>query len=61
MRVILERDGLICDHCGVLAQGISLLTEFAETTGDRIQLCDEHAKYFAREMLKEVNHEKDTV
>lgn len=55
MQVTLEHTRTICDHCGELGQSIILHTEFANEKNDSIQLCHEHARYFASEILKSIN------
>jgi hypothetical protein len=52
MKVILKQTNTTCDHCGELGNTIILYAEFAGDMKDAIQLCNEHAKYFAHEILK---------
>jgi hypothetical protein len=52
MQVHLEQTNTTCDHCGALERTIILTAEYAGVMGDSIQLCNQHAKLFAYEILK---------
>lgn len=52
VQVILENTRTTCDHCSELKDGIILSAEFANQINDSIQLCDEHAVFFAKEILR---------
>lgn len=52
MQVHLEHTRTVCDHCGKLGNGIILSAEFENEVRDSIHLCDEHADFFANEILK---------
>ena len=52
MQVHIEQTRAFCDHCGKVGPVFILSSEFLDKIDSSIQLCNEHAEFFANEILK---------